>query len=611
MHGRETVLVTSIPLRRILTVAEADGKTCQDPEDAEMQFLDLPLRRVGFRLKEGRFRAVLGMSSGTVADTENLSLRLESGLVYVPPQSFTVPEALPPPWVDLLVSKTSGTQLSLKTESVDALHGDSRDCSGPMSIVKSVAPRVVLHFRLRGLHGLPGAQPGDPYVVELVVFQLVKVRQQTYCIERNRANRGDTEVLAPVQLDASVALDDLSTDSLRATLRRQDAAFVRCVRRGGRSALCPALQVALPLDRFEHSGAKRITGAFELSPPIGGGGTGGASRNGELAHLFAGFSLELTKREAVSDIPALGPSNAREERLAGVGSEIAPELVLRGGQNADQELPEVGGRGVEKVNKPLIWRASTQLGSQLSMQYRSKRSIFRSRKSRRSTFLALGEQEIVEDDDDDEDDDDEDDDADEDVESNAIKENDDCAHREGDSRVAKTAFSKAVTFSTVKDENQNEDEEDEYEQETDMTQHAMANQEWDDDTFAAFIDEYMGPEDTKLSLFCSTLPRSQFNKLRIAFTAYSSTGNYSTGRLLPESLDKVLGELGYQTLAGSMFASCMDLGIVDRETRDIDFKGFLVLMEAYFRDHLEVDVSESEESDESDQDEEEPLVITL
>eukprot|EP00746_Dinoflagellata_sp_MGD_P160917 gnl/MRDRNA2_/MRDRNA2_87875_c0_seq1.p1 gnl/MRDRNA2_/MRDRNA2_87875_c0~~gnl/MRDRNA2_/MRDRNA2_87875_c0_seq1.p1 ORF type:complete len:1221 (+),score=194.90 gnl/MRDRNA2_/MRDRNA2_87875_c0_seq1:209-3871(+) len=615
MSGREVLLETSMPMRRLVTVAEAGSKDCQVEgavaEDAEMQFLDLPLRRLGLRVEEGRLRAVLGMSSGTVADTESINLRLESGLVYVPPQSFTVPEALPPPWLDILAFRSGQRQLSLKETPGDALRSESKECI----IQKSAKSRLFLHFRLRGLHGLPGAQPGDPYMVELVIFQLVKVRQQTYCIERNRPHRGDTEVLAPVQLDACVALDELSSDSLRATLNRPDAAYVKCVRRGGRSALCPALQCALPLDRLEHSGTKRITGAFELNPPPDAPSNGGASRNGELAHLFANFSLDVSKGKGELDVPVLGPTNQREERLAGVGSDLAPTLTLWEGENVDQELPAVGGRSVERVKKPIIWRASTNVGLRESSRHRSKRSICRSEKRSRGSgrqrlTFEIDEQEEIEDDDDEytyEDDDEEEEEENEDYEDGedgAENEENDIVDADGSVK-----FGKRISF-PVDDVTSGQDEQGKDEQQTPNKDADVGTHRWDDDTFDAFIEEY-SQEDAQAAEFWSAMPISQFDNLRNAFASHSSTGDYSTGQLLPENLDKVFLELGYNIVTGHLETACMELGLVDKETKEIGFKGFLALMEAYFREVLEGDPSESDASDYSDKDQENALTIIL
>lgn len=599
MSGRETLFVAMLPLRRIATVAEAHDKGLKALklalQDAEMQFVDLPLHRPGFRVEEGRLRAVFGTSAGAAAYCEHVSLRLESGLVYVPPQTFTVPEELPPLWLDVLTYQKSGhRQNRLKGQPHDAIQSDSQEYGLPARIETAVTPRVILNFRLRGLHGLPGAQPGDPYMVELVIFGIVKVRQQTFCIERNRPSRdGETEVLAPVQLDACVALDDLSTDSLRATLRREDAAHVRSVRRGGKSALCPALQVALPLDRLEHSGAKRITGAFELSPPPeapAGGGRGGA-----LAHLFAGFSAEVPKGECMPGIPVLGPVNEREERLAGVGSEIPPTLVLRESGNVDRDVPQVTGRGVERTNKPLICRASTQLGatqgSQLSAHHRSRRSVFRSDRPRSRDSNQAAE-------------DDDDSSSDDDVDSSANRSENSNADYDEE---AELEVGHETSVTSVGDKQT---------QEVTRKGSSSSSSSLLDDAFGAFVEEHT-KADPKLSSFCAGLPRRQLRKLMCAFTAYSSTSDYSTGRLRTEDLSKVFGDLGYETGAYQydLEAACVDLRIVNLRTKDIGFEGFLALMEAYFRDLVEVNDSESahtrSRSSSSCSKEDEPMVLAL
>jgi hypothetical protein len=310
-----------------------------------------------------------------------------------------------------------------------------------------------------------------------------------------------------------------------------------------------------------NSGAKRITGAFELSPPPDA--PAGSTRNGELAHLFAGFQLKILKegKNVHGDIPVVQPANDREERLAGVGSRLPPTLVLRQGAIAEKELPQHCEGGARRRNRPVIYRASTQLGSQLSglKRFQSQRDL------QRKVSHIVFEQEQGEGGEQSEDSDASDDDDD------ASDASDDVLKASSRKKLARRSsfVAKSVAFDSEESDNSSE---------TDAV---------NDHTFSSLIEEYK--KEPKLAMFLSELRRSQLDKLRYAFAAYSSTGECSTGRLPTEDLSKVLSELGYEVAHGQWEATCLDLGIVNRETGDIGFAGFLALTEAHFRELVEHD----------------------
>jgi len=348
--------------------------------------------------------------------------------------------------------------------------------------------------------------------------------------------------------------------------------------------------------------------------------------------------MEAKKSNQIgSDMPILEPEDERAERLAGVGSDFPPTLMLRSGGTAETELPETYGRrasnfaGAVRKKKPIVWRVSSHTGKRLSSsasgsatqnKYRSKRSIFRKARSSTNEAMASMEDNVFETVDDTDEDEHEEEGGESELSLDITPrgtekvdlENVDIdgstqlpaqGETEEDGSIEKTEYSKEPSRRKTEYSKEPSRRRTQYSKESSASASkrskgssgrssskrsaGSADSDGDEGELIQIIERCRA--DPRLRRLMAELPRRHLNRLRYAFAAFSSTRECILGRVKIHMLGDVLDFLGYACEDRQLEEACREFVRGD-EGSGISFPDFLVLADTSFRELIEYDPDE-------------------